>query len=82
MLEGCTGLHLYLKENFMANKLYITAIEAENDKITLVRRGDIDLLPKPDMQIEYGDQLGVGTILKIIVVQVMLAMSSGSVPLP
>jgi putative transport protein len=28
-------------------------------KIIQVRRGDIDLLPKPDLQIEYGDQLGV-----------------------
>jgi len=28
-------------------------------KIVQVRRGDVDLLPKPDMQIEYGDQLGV-----------------------
>jgi len=28
-------------------------------KIIQVRRGDIDLLPKPDLRIEYGDQLGV-----------------------
>jgi putative transport protein len=28
-------------------------------KVIQVRRGDIDLLPKPDLQIEYGDQLGV-----------------------
>ena len=28
-------------------------------KIIQIRRGDIDLLPKPDMLIEYGDQLGV-----------------------
>jgi putative transport protein len=28
-------------------------------KIVQVRRGDVDLLPRPDMQIEYGDQLGV-----------------------
>jgi putative transport protein len=28
-------------------------------KIIQVRRGDIDLLPKPDLQIDYGDQLGV-----------------------
>ena len=28
-------------------------------KIIQIRRGDIDLLPKPDLYIEYGDQLGV-----------------------
>ncbi|WP_319587694.1 TrkA C-terminal domain-containing protein [uncultured Desulfobulbus sp.] len=28
-------------------------------KVIQVRRGDVDLLPKPEMQIEYGDQLGV-----------------------
>ena len=28
-------------------------------KIIQVRRGDVDLLPKPDLRIEYGDQLGV-----------------------
>lgn len=28
-------------------------------KIIQVRRGDIDLIPKPDLRIEYGDQLGV-----------------------
>lgn len=28
-------------------------------KIVQVRRGDIDLIPKPDLIIEYGDQLGV-----------------------
>lgn len=28
-------------------------------KIIQIRRGDIDLLPKPDLLIEYGDQLGV-----------------------
>ena len=33
--------------------------EGMSAKIIQVRRGDIDLLPKPDLQIEYGDQLGV-----------------------
>jgi len=33
--------------------------EGVSAKIIQVRRGDIDLLPKPDLQIEYGDQLGV-----------------------
>ena len=33
--------------------------EGVSVKIIQVRRGDIDLLPNPDMQIEYGDQLGV-----------------------
>ena len=33
--------------------------EGVSIKIVQVRRGDIDLLPKPDMLIEYGDQLGV-----------------------
>lgn len=33
--------------------------EGVSVKIVHIRRGDIDLLPKPDLQIEYGDQLGV-----------------------
>lgn len=33
--------------------------EKVSAKIVQVRRGDIDLLPKPDLRIEYGDQLGV-----------------------
>jgi putative transport protein len=33
--------------------------EGVSIKVVQVRRGDIDLLPKPDMLIEYGDQLGV-----------------------
>jgi len=28
-------------------------------KIVQIRRGDIDLIPKPDLIVEYGDQLGV-----------------------
>jgi putative transport protein len=33
--------------------------EGVSIKVVQVRRGDVDLLPKPDMLIEYGDQLGV-----------------------
>lgn len=33
--------------------------EGLSAKIIQVRRGDVDLLPKPDLRIEYGDQLGV-----------------------
>ena len=33
--------------------------EGISAKIIQVRRGDVDLLPKPDLLIEYGDQLGV-----------------------
>jgi putative transport protein len=33
--------------------------EGVSARIIQVRRGDIDLLPKPDLRIEFGDQLGV-----------------------
>lgn len=33
--------------------------EGVSAKIIQVRRGDVDLLPKPDLHVEYGDQLGV-----------------------
>ena len=37
----------------------VPLLEGVSAKIVQVRRGDIDLLPKPDLLIEYGDQLGV-----------------------
>lgn len=33
--------------------------EGVSARVIQVRRGDVDLLPKPDLLIEYGDQLGV-----------------------
>ena len=33
--------------------------EGVSARVIQIRRGDIDLLPKPDLLIEYGDQLGV-----------------------
>jgi len=48
------------KPSFIGMRLADLPIpEGVSSKIVQVRRGDIDLLPKPDLKIEYGDQLGV-----------------------
>jgi putative transport protein len=48
------------KPGFIGMRLAdLTFPDGVSIKVVQVRRGDVDLLPKPEMQIEYGDQLGV-----------------------